>query len=203
MLAATEPQVIRQLRVMGHRWRTQPYRASEIETNLVASAKLHTTTTAQGQGEVGEAESGRARMLAATEPQVIQQRRERVTNGGRSPVKTRGLRLIWLPVPQETTPPTATLTPLRWTPPTHTHTRTTPQRLPLQPRQRRTNTDTNNGGTNPCNNNRGQPRTAKDSPKKTPGAPRTLGDEPTHSLGGGGRADTSLSPTAGTRTKGN
>ena len=40
----------------------------------------------------------------------------------------------------------------------------------------------------PCNNNRGQPRTAKDSPEKTPGAPRTLGDEPTDSLqGGGGR----------------
>ena len=56
MLAATEPQVIRQLRVMGHRWWTQPPRqASEIETDLVASAILHTTTTTQGQGEVGEA----------------------------------------------------------------------------------------------------------------------------------------------------
>ena len=55
MLAATEPQVIRQLRVMGHRWRTQPRPDSEIETDLVASAKLHTTTTTQGQGEVGEA----------------------------------------------------------------------------------------------------------------------------------------------------
>ena len=54
----------------------------------------------------------------------------------------------------------------------------------------------------PCNNNRGQPRTAQDSPKKTPAALRTLGDEPTDSLWGGG-ADSSLSPTAGTRTKGN
>ena len=55
MLAATEPQVIRQRRVMGHRWRTQPRQDSEIETDLVASAILHTTTTTQGQGEVGEA----------------------------------------------------------------------------------------------------------------------------------------------------
>ena len=55
MLAATEPQVIRQPRVRGYRWRTQPRRDSEIETDLVASAKLHTTTTTQGQGEVGEA----------------------------------------------------------------------------------------------------------------------------------------------------
>ena len=54
MLAATEPQVIRQLRVMGHRWRTQPRQDSEIENDLVASAILHTTTTTQGQGEVGE-----------------------------------------------------------------------------------------------------------------------------------------------------
>ena len=55
MLAVTEPQVIRQLRVMGHPWRTQPHQDSEIETDLVASAILHTTTTTQGQGEVGEA----------------------------------------------------------------------------------------------------------------------------------------------------
>ena len=55
MLAATEPQVIRQLRVMGHRWRTQPRQDSEFETNLDASAILHTATTTQGQGEVGEA----------------------------------------------------------------------------------------------------------------------------------------------------
>ena len=52
MLAATEPQVIRQLRLMGHRWRTQPRQDSDIE---VASAILHTTTTTQGEGEVGEA----------------------------------------------------------------------------------------------------------------------------------------------------
>ena len=54
----------------------------------------------------------------------------------------------------------------------------------------------------PCNNNRGQPRTAKDSTEKTPGAPRTLGDEPTDPLQGG-CVDSSLSPTAGTRTKKN
>ena len=47
----------------------------------------------------------------------------------------------------------------------------------------------------PCNNNRGQPRTAKDSPEKTPGALRTLGDEPTDSLQGrGGRPRTPPSP---------
>ena len=55
MWAATEPQVIRQLRVKGHRWRTQPRRDLEIETDLVASAELHATATTQGQGEVGEA----------------------------------------------------------------------------------------------------------------------------------------------------
>ena len=55
MLAATKPQVIRQLRVMGHRWRTQPRQDLDIETDVVASAILHTTTTTQGQGEVGEA----------------------------------------------------------------------------------------------------------------------------------------------------
>ena len=47
----------------------------------------------------------------------------------------------------------------------------------------------------PCNNNRGQPRTAKDSPEKTPGALRTLGDEPTDTLQGrGGRPRTPPSP---------
>ena len=47
----------------------------------------------------------------------------------------------------------------------------------------------------PCNYNRGQPRTAKASPEKTPGAPRTLGDEPTNSLQGrGGRPRTPPSP---------
>ena len=61
-------------------------------------------------------------MLAATEPQVIQQWSERVTNGGHSPVRTGRLRLIWLPVPQETTSPAATLTPLTMDPPPpHTH----------------------------------------------------------------------------------
>ena len=49
--------------------------------------------------------------------------------------------------------------------------------------------------------------TAKDSPEKTPGAPRALGDEPTHTLHftgeGGEAAASSISPTAGARTKGN
>ena len=55
-------------------------------------------------------------MLAATEPHVIQQRRERVTNGGHNPIRTRRLRLIWLLVPQKTTSPAATLIPLRMDP---------------------------------------------------------------------------------------
>ena len=55
MLAATEPQVIRQPRVMGHRWRMQPRQDSEIETDLVDGVQLHATSTTQGQGEVGEA----------------------------------------------------------------------------------------------------------------------------------------------------
>ena len=102
--------------------------------------------------------------------------------------------LIYLPVPQETTSPAATLTPLRMDPPPPP--RPTPQRLPLQPRQRRTNTaPTMAERAHPCNNNRGQPRTAKDTPEKTPGAARTLGDEPTHSLQGrGGRPRTPPSP---------
>ena len=55
MLTATEPQVIGQPRVRGHRWRTQPRQDSEIETDLVSSAELHATTSTKGQGEVGEA----------------------------------------------------------------------------------------------------------------------------------------------------
>ena len=41
-------------------------------------------------------------MLGATEPQVIEQMGDGVTDGGRSSVKTRRLRLIWLPVPNYT-----------------------------------------------------------------------------------------------------
>ena len=143
-------------------------------------------------------------MLAATEPQVIQQRRERVTNGGRSPVRTRRLRLIRFPVPQETTSPAASLTPLRLDPP-----HPLASRLSDYPcsstNAAPTPTPTMAERVHPCNNNRGQPRIAKDSPEKTPGAPRTLGDEPTNTLQGRGgeAADSSLSPTAGTSTKGN
>ena len=54
MLAVTEPQVIQQMRDWGHRWRTQPYQVWEIETDLVANAELHATTTTEGQGEVRE-----------------------------------------------------------------------------------------------------------------------------------------------------
>ena len=58
-------------------------------------------------------------MLAATEPQVIRQLRDRVTDGARSAVRTRKLGLIWLPVPHETITPAALLTPLGMdTPPT-------------------------------------------------------------------------------------
>ena len=121
------------------------------------------------------------------------------------PVRTRRLGPIWLPVPQKTTSPTATLTPLGMdtppppprglvpTPPPPTH--TTPQRLPQQLRQCHSNTDTKN--------NSGQRRTAQDSPEKTPGAPRALCDVPTDTLQGWVEAaDSSLTPTAGTRTKG-
>ena len=45
MLAATEPQVIRQLRVMGHQWWTQPHQDLKIETDLVASATGHHITS--------------------------------------------------------------------------------------------------------------------------------------------------------------
>ena len=90
----------------------------------VASAILHTTTTTQGQGEVGEAREWEGTDVGSDRTtgdgdQVIQQRRERVTNGGRSPVRTRRLRLIWLLVPQEITSPTAMLTPLRMDPSQH------------------------------------------------------------------------------------
>ena len=54
MLAATEPQVIRHLKVLGPRWWTQPRHSSEIQSHLVASAELDTTTTTEWRGEVGE-----------------------------------------------------------------------------------------------------------------------------------------------------
>ena len=62
---------------------------------------------------------------------------------------------------------------------------TTPQQLPLQPCHRRSNTDTNNGGTRtPMQQQYRQPITAQDSPEKMPGAPRALGDVPTETLQG-------------------
>ena len=110
------------------------------------------------------------------------------------------------PLPQETTTPAATMTPLRMDPPPPPHPRDYPfcsanAATTLTP----TPTPTMAERAHPCNYNRGQPRTAKDSPEKTPGAPPTLGDEPTDTLQerGGEAADSALSPTAGTRTKGN
>ena len=141
----------------------------------------------RGKERGGKPESGRALMLAATEPQVIQQRRERVTNGGRSPIRTRRLRLIWLPVPQETTSPAATLTPLSMDPPSPAP---RPSDYPCSSANAApTPTPTMAERAHPCNNNRGQPRTVKDSPEKTPGAPQT------HFTGlGGGRLRTPPSP---------
>ena len=184
MLEATEPQVIQQLRVTGHRWRTQPRQDSEIETDLDASA-IHTPQQPlRGKERWGKPDSGRALTLAATEPHVIQQRRERVSNGGRNPVRTRRLRLIWLPVPQETTSPAAALTPLRLEPPPPAP---RPSDYPCSSTNAApTPTPTMAEHAHPCNNNRGQPTTAKDSLEKTPGAPRTLDGEPTDSLQGRG-----------------
>ena len=132
MLAATEPQVVRQLSVMGHRWRTQPRQNSKIETDLAASATGNHITSSNADS----------------------------TQNGPPPP----------PAPRPSVYPCSaanaapTPTPMA----EHAH---------------------------PCNNNRWQPRTAKDSPEKTPGAPRTLGDEPTDSLQGrGGRPRTPPSP---------
>ena len=119
--------------------------------NIWTSSHTTTRTTTNHHNHTGARrcegglESGEALMLVATEPQAIRQLQDRFTDGRRSPVRTRRLRLMWLPVLQETTSPTATLTPLRMQPPRTHH--TTPQRLPQQLRQRRSNTDTNNGGT--------------------------------------------------------
>ena len=120
-------------------------------------------------------------MLAATEPQVIQQRRDRVTNGGRSPVRTRRLRLIWLPVPQETTSPAATLTPLSMDPPPQHHAPATTPATPPTPHQHR-----HQQWQNALTHATTIARTAKDGPEKMPRAPRTQGDEPTDTLQGKG-----------------
>ena len=55
-----------------------------------------------GKERWGRPKSGRALMLGATETQVIEQMGDGVTDGGRSSVKTRRLRLIWLLVPNYT-----------------------------------------------------------------------------------------------------
>ena len=125
MSAVTEPQVIRQLRVMGHRWRIQPRQDWEIETDLVASATgNHITNNITNTTQIG-------------------------------PPPPPAPRLSDYPCSSANAAPTP--------PPTMAE------------------------RAHPCNNNRGQPRTAKDSPKKTPGAPRILGDEPTDTLQGRGR----------------
>ena len=144
MLAATEPQVIRQMRVMGHRWRTQPRHDSEIESDLVASAKLHTTTTTQGQGEVGEAREwggtdvggDRTTGDPATEGEGHQWRRQPRQD---SKIETD---LVASATGNHITSSNTDAT--QYVPPLPS---TTPQRLPVQLRQRHTNTDTNNGGT--------------------------------------------------------
>ena len=127
-------------------------------------------------------------MLAANEVQVIRQLRDRITDGGRSPIRTPRLRLIWLPMPQETTSPAATLTPLREDPPPPYASH--PSDYPYSSANTApTPTPTMAERAHPHNNNRGQPRKAMDSPEKTPGAPRALGDEATDTLqgrGGGG-----------------
>ena len=110
MLAATEPHVIQQRRD----------RVTDGGRSLVRTRRLrliwlpvphHTPQHPHRGTEMwGRPESGRALMLVATEPQVIRQLRDRVTDGGRSPITTRRSGLIWLPVPRETTSPTATPT---------------------------------------------------------------------------------------------
>ena len=143
MLAATEPQVIWQLRVMGHRWRTQPRQNSEIETDLVAIAILHTTTTTQGQGEVGEAREWEGTDVGG----------DRTTGDP----ATEGEGYQWRTQPrQDSMIETDLVASATGNHITSSNTDTTqigpppstaPQRLLLQLRQRRTNTDTNNGGT--------------------------------------------------------
>ena len=51
-------------------------------------------------------------MLAAAEPQVINKRGDRVTDGGHSPPRIRMLGLSWFLVLQETTSPTTAQMPL-------------------------------------------------------------------------------------------
>ena len=141
-------------------------------------------------------------MLEATKQQAIRQLRKRVTDGGRSPVRTRRLRVIWLLVPLETTSPAAALTALKMDPPPPT---SHPSDYPYRSANAApTPTPTMVDRVHPCDNNRGQPKTTDNNLEKTPGAPRTLVDEPIDFLQGRGgeAADSSISPTAGTRTNG-
>ena len=165
-LVATEPHVIRQLRVLGHRWRTQPRQDSEIATDLVASAILHTTTTTQGQGEVGE-----AREWERTD-----------VGGGRTTgdSATEGAGHQWRTQPRQdrkietdlvasatgnhiTSSNTVTIhQPSDWTPSPPPAPR--PSDYPCSSTNAApTPTPTMAERAHPCNNNRGQPRTAKDS----------------------------------------
>ena len=144
MLAPTEPQVIWQLRVMGHRWRTQPRQVSEIETDLVANAILHTATTTQGQGEVGE-----AREWEGTDVGGDQTTGDPATEGEGHQWRTQPHQdskietdLVASATGNHITNSNADSTQNGSPSPS-----TTPQRLPLQLRQRHTKTDTNNGGT--------------------------------------------------------
>ena len=112
-LAATEPQLIWQLRDRVTDGGHSPVRNRRL--GLIWLSVLYHTPQQPHRGKEmwGRLESGRALTLAVTKPYVIRQLRDRVTDGGCSPVRSRGLGLIWLPMPQETTPPTATQAPLR------------------------------------------------------------------------------------------
>ena len=105
-----------------------------------------------------------------------------------------------MPVPHETISPAATLTPLRMDLPPAPR----PSDYPCSSTNAApTPTPTMAERAHPCNNNRGQPRTVKDSPEKTPRAPRSLGDEPTDTLQGrgGGRPRTRPEPLDSRRAR--
>ena len=59
-------------RGQGHRWRTQPRQALEIETDWVASAAPYTTTSTHGHGDVGET---RVRRGTSPGPEPLDRRR--------------------------------------------------------------------------------------------------------------------------------
>ena len=59
-----------------------------MDTNTHNNKEYHTPQQPHSGTEMwGRQESGRALMLAATEPQVIRRSKDRVTNGRRSPVR--------------------------------------------------------------------------------------------------------------------